>query len=180
MPYVIAFGKPRIIWAMVPKAGVKSVNRALHDIVRVAPWEPEIISTGLLDAYLGTRYKGWFCFTVVRHPVERFESMFYQRVNEGDINDYALAFQDTPMATTNPHGMRQVDLIGSDLSRYDFVGHLEHMDEVQDALYPLVRYPQFTIGHLNASVRGPKLTGEAREAIVAHYAADFELLGYDP
>jgi hypothetical protein len=179
----------RILYVEVPKAACSSMKRALAPFRYAA--EPPIDHEELhrwfgytvcepsdFDEWRKTYWKGWFTFTVIRHPIDRFESLFYSKVNVGPIDRWALRFPNDYWASDD-HGRPQVDVIGHDLSRFDLVGRVEDMDVVAKTLSEVtgsvVRVP-----HVNHSPRGPHLSGVARELIATFYAEDFTSLGYEP
>lgn len=173
---VIAFRELDLIYVVVPKAGLTSLNAALHAHDGSAPWGTSPIHGDIqFDRWKARRFPYAYVFTVVRDPVERFESMFYDKVNYGDINTYAIRFSEDAMAT-NPHGRRQSQLVGR-LAKFDFIGHTEDMATVGATLSDITGHT-IVIGHANRSNRGPKLRGEGLAAIQEHFREDYRLFGY--
>lgn len=175
---------PPLIYVEVPKACSTSIKRwmaerwmkveppasaeALHRLVGYRYAEDQ----GELRRWAESYWPSYNPFTVVRDPVERVESLFYDKVRLGSLDDFAESFAWSRWAD-DPHGMRQVDLVGRDLGWYDAIGRVENLS-------PLGRLLGDEIPHEHESRRGPPMSARARAKIVEHFREDFELLGYDP
>lgn len=178
--------RPSLVYVEVPKAGCTSVKMMLAPLKGGGPepWEDIHQWFGYTHAddhhhlreWLRGRWADWFRFTVVRDPITRFESYFHGRQVGGNINDFAL---NRLRDVDDIHAARQTDLLGYDLSCYDFVGRLEE-PELIEATVSEVLGMELTLPWLNRSRRpkGSALTPKARRSVRAYYRADFELLGY--
>jgi len=178
-----------VLYVEVPKAACSSLKAALAPYRRPGPTpQGEALHRWFgytyafaereLDAWIARHWSGYFRFTVVRHPIERFESFFYSKVGGEDIDEFARDFAESGWAR-DAHAERQADLIGRDLSKYHYVGRVEDLTRTADVLSQVVGSP-VRVPHLNGSIRGPGLGAEARATVAEHYREDFDLLGYTP
>ena len=139
-----------LVFVGVPKVATTSIKWALAAFreggappsqdIDIHRWfgYTEARSLDELFEWLTTRWKRLFSFTVVRNPADRFAS-FYYGLPEGDRAKYAninayLRTMTPARLESNIHTTPQTDLVGNDLSRFDFVGRMENMNEVQATL----------------------------------------------
>ena len=188
------FDEQRFVYVEIPKAGCTSVKQALARLKSKGPQPPQetsefhdwfgythVANTKRLKRRLENRWRDYFTFTVVRNPIDRFESLYYEKINlQGDINAYIQdELSDDNRWLFNPHGTPQVNLIGEDLSSFDFVGRTENMEEVSARLSQTVGAEP--LRHLNRSRRTarPPLSQQSLRRLTEVYRRDFEVLGYD-
>lgn len=181
-----------IVYVEVPKAGCTSVKAALapfkggitkQDDVHKWFGYTHARSTEEMRRWLGTRWLNLFRFTVVRHPIARFESFYWglsyhERGAYGDINRFVLEEFPTSPWAWDIHAIPQSMLLGG-IGGFDFVGKTEDMEEVSGMLSD-VTGTTVKIGHLNRSSKHRvKLEPEARDRLREIYIRDFEELGYE-
>jgi len=169
-----------VLYVEVPKAAATSIKAALGEVPEGEDphrWLGYIDARdpAQLQAWLLGRWAKLFRFTVVRHPVARFESYFYGHVG-GDIN----AFIQDGFWDRDVHAVPQTAILGEDLAGFDFVGRVEAMDLVQRRLRRTGSVPsRLSLPHLNASVgKRQRLGAASRRVLEAVYRRDFEVLGY--
>lgn len=185
----------RLVYVEVPKAGCTSVKYALAPYKKGYPWRSDDFeamhrwfgyqhAAGLEDLArrFANRWRDYQKFTVVRHPIRRFESLYYQKIDphgRRDINDFVAHLGDDNHWLWDTHGISQVSLIGTDLSQYDFVGRTEDMPEVERYLCRVLDDVQ--IPHLFRSSRTREpLSQQTIDRLYAIYREDFDVLGYRP
>jgi len=132
--------------------------------------------TKQMQDWLAHRWAHLFRFTVVRDPIARFVSYFCSQ-RRGDIERYILDGFSLEVARRDIHTAPQTDIIGTDLSRFDFVGHTEVMDHVS-AVLSEVTDTEIVIGHRNRTHRErPDLSASAIARLQEIYRADLEVIG---
>ena len=184
-----------LVFVGVPKVATTSIKWALAAFreggappsqdIDIHRWfgYTEARSLDELFEWLTTRWKRLFSFTVVRNPADRFAS-FYYGLPEGDRAKYAninayLRTMTPARLESNIHTTPQTDLVGNDLSRFDFVGRMENMNEVQATLSDAAGVP-IVLPHLNASEQPESQYSHAsRSRLRKLYRTDFKVLDYD-
>lgn len=175
-----------VVYVEVPKAGCTSVKLALAPLLGADP--PADIHRWFgytharneeeLGDWLTGRWAGWFRFTVVRHPVRRFES-FYAGIDPdglGDINAWIAARQDDER-WLDIHAVPQRRLTG-DPSLYDFVGRLEETRAIEEAI-GVATNCDLDLPRANASAAPRRrLTQRSLSALRTIYAADLDAFDY--
>ncbi len=185
----------RFVYVEVPKSGCTSVKHALCKAHLGTAWESDdfeelhskfgytdIENVVSLQEQFATTWKDYFKFTLVRCPIARFESLFYEKIRHpAGINTFIIEHL-TPDNSwlSNAHGTPQVNLIGADLEHYDYVSRTESMAEVGQVLSNL--FGPLTLRQLNQSAQQADREPLSNEAILRLsriYHQDFCLLGYD-
>lgn len=178
------------VYVEVPKSGCSSVKHALTPFRLGYQWPDTHLAR--MHQHFGYTYldsidevnKNWsdyFKFTVVRHPVRRFVSLFCDHIDpkgDLDINEFILTKFGTGHGWySNPHGSPQTHLVGKDLDLYDFVGRTEDMGEVEKVLCSV--FGSLKLKHHNKSRASTvTLSKEAEEKLEELYDDDFSTLGY--
>ena len=185
------FETARLVWVEVPKSGSTSVKMALANALLGTAFTDDI---GLHDfvgwthartqaelaEWLAQRWDGWYRFTVVRHPIDRFESLYYEKIDpagRGSINAWVAAQADSYW-WEDIHAVPQTRIIG-DPAAYDCVGRLERLDELATMLSERLAVP-LQFGRHNSARRPDRepLTAETRALLARIYAADLEAFEY--
>jgi len=141
-----------------------------------------LISSKFLRKVLTTKYQKWTKFTVVRNPYNRFRSLYYDKIKQNnpsaEMDDFIKTFKKNAWYK-NDHGRPQCELVGGDLSMYDFVGRTESLDDVFSFLSKVLN-KTIESRHENKVTRkgDQSLTVEQKSEIYKFYKEDFDLLGY--
>ena len=182
----------KLVYVEVPKAGCTSVKWALSGFRGGPPGEGESIhgwmgythaaSSGQLHDWLEGRWADFYRFTVVRHPVTRFESFYwglppYERGAWGDINRYVLEDFGHDDLARDIHATPQTSILGH-VGGFDYVGRLEDIAQLQRRLTRVLG-SSVAIPRLNVSASEMKLTDDAQDRLRSLYAADMETFGYE-
>lgn len=186
----------RLVYIEIPKTGCTSLKMALipfqgrtesppENLVEMHKWfgYTHMHSVSQLLDQFQTIWSNYYRFTVVRHPIRRFESLYYDKIdpqNEHDINDFVRRHFLNTHWLHDSHGSRQVDLIGRDLSVYNYVGRTEAMEETASELSSILG--KLDIPKLNQKAELVKnkqsLHPESIRQLVEIYRLDFKILGY--
>jgi hypothetical protein len=154
--YQLSFDfKNKIVWYRVPKAGLSSINKMMKDAVG-------------RDYYYRSRsaniFNGWYSFAIVRNPMERFKSLYADKVVN---NNYFCLAEDSRNVDTlldliedgyfkkDPHVMSQNDLVPLGVN----IIKIEHA---------------IGIPHINKSNIDVALTAEQMSRIYDIYKQDFK------
>lgn len=182
----------KIVYVEVPKAGCTSVKYALSPFKGGPPDPDEDIhrwysytwarDVGELYRWFRTRWAGYFKFTVVRDPIARFESFYYDKVDPAEryattIDRYVMGEFERDERRMDIHAIPQSMLLGPELGQFDLVGRLEDMSSVASVLSAHTGRA-IVIPHLNASGSRPSLERATRARLAMIYRADIEAFGY--
>lgn len=175
----------RFLYVEVPKAACTSIKWALAEYAGQKPegdihrWlgYTEARDLEQLADWLAGRWSKLFRFTVLRDPIDRFESFYYgNKVYERvpDINEFVLHGLTEIMS--NIHSIPQTALVG-DASGFDFVGRVRDMDGVARRLSRVV-HKRVRIEQRNMTPPGERqwLRTAALRRLNDIYAADFDIL----
>jgi hypothetical protein len=183
------------LYVEVPKAGCSSIKASLAPWKKGAAWQGT--STDDMHEWFGytnvsgipellsrfeTCWREYYKFTVVRHPITRFESLFYNKIRNSykdTINEYIHSRFMKDEWWGNAHCAPQTTLIGMDISRYDFVGRLEAIPLVERQLSSL--FENISIPHLNSrpvNAGYTPLSDTSLARLKEAYKDDFDVLGY--
>lgn len=178
------------VWVEVPKAASTSIKMALA----AAAHHPFDTDAGLhewfgytyagnlaeLHEWLAHRWADRFRFAVVRHPVDRFVSLYHEKIDPhgyGDASAWIMANADH-WWWDDIHATPQSAIVG-DPAWYDFVGRVEDMAAVRHALSAALRRPVRIPWANRTAGDPPRLTPDAVDALRRRYAADMAAFGYD-
>lgn len=186
-----------VVYAEVPKAGCTSVKLALAPFRGGAPASDDNETlhrwfgysyarhVGEMQDWFATCWGGFYRFTVVRNPIARFESFYYEKVSDaqravyGSIDRYVDKHFDADDWRWNAHTVPQTALIGTNLSVFDDVFRLERIHKLGIELTKRVG-AKVTIPHANrSSVPRKAMSPGTEEQLRDIYRADFEVLGYE-
>lgn len=186
------FDAAQVVYVEVPKAACTSIKWALSPVLGGPPDDGDDIhhwtgytharDFGELQRWLATRWRGYFKFTVVRDPITRFESFYYDKLSAAEryamtIDEYVLAHFAADPRRLDIHAIPQTMLIG-DGSAFDFVGRVEAIAEVRQVLSDHLGW-LVEIPHLNRSpVDREPLGVPAMLHLADVYHDDFVALGY--
>lgn len=182
----------RFVWFRNPKVATRSLLELFDETI-----PDEQLSRLSLRPYPTLDLAGYFKFGFVRHPLDRFVSVWQNKVldtngigvpgpvrrRNRDIVRFAewVAEQDLrdPVATDR-HLVLQTRLV--DLSQVDFVGRMETLDRDVATVCERVGLPRRRPPRRNAStpaVHGPDgVPDEVRRLVEEVYALDYQVLGY--
>ena len=187
------------VYVEVPKAGCTSIKAAMSPLMKGVEWQRKehgsvhelwgyhnLRDVDDLYDHFDTVWKDYYKFTVVRHPVVRFVSLYRTKIAADPVtlegmNNFVLNhFEDGPWFE-NAHGCSQTRLIGTELGRFDFVGRVEKMGRMQKVLSQHFKRT-IVIPHLNRAAKEPtntwRLSPEARRKLRELFAVDLKVLGY--
>ncbi len=183
----------RLLYVETPKVGCTSIKHALATLAGRCEGMPDELDafhiwfgyqhrqpiSAVLDK-MARNYRDYFTFALVRDPIERWESFFYNKIagrESNDINEFANQFAKTRWAN-DPHGLPQHALIGDSLSLYSALLPITQMSQLQTAIESHIGKP-FPIPERNKSTRreSPGLQPSSRAIIREFYRGDFKLFG---
>jgi hypothetical protein len=185
-----------VVYTEVPKAGCTSVKLALapfrggppegdHDALHRWFGYSHARHIGEMQAWFATCWSDFLRFTVVRHPLARFESFYYEKLTDaeravyGSIDRYVRETFPTDSWRWDVHTVPQTAMIGTELSVFHHVVKLEEIHKLGPILSKRARR-KVVIPHANRSVAPRQPMTEATEAELREiYRVDFEVLGYD-
>jgi hypothetical protein len=185
-----------LIYVEVPKAGCTSVKQLFAELdgkldgssyehEEFHQWFGYIWCTDIdtLHGWFALPWASRFRFTLVRHPLRRFRSLYQDyrmRFDYGEmgIDGFALEVLPVLIGDGDAHAAPQVAFVGTDLSLFDFVGHTEDMPKLSaalsDALGEIVEVPWL---HVSTKTQ-ERLSTEAEAFVRGIYHEDFDALGY--
>ncbi|MBW2998102.1 glycosyltransferase [Candidatus Woesearchaeota archaeon] len=184
------FPKEKVLYIEVPKAGCTSIKYSLKEFKgdwtkkafkKIHNWYGyEHIKTKDLKKEFMSKYKDWTKFTVVRNPYQRFISLFKDKnkVKEKDFKKYVKTFKKNKRFEEH-HGCPQTNIVGKDLSIFDFVGRTENMDEVFKFLSKTFNKKIQPIKLNKNSEPKVLMTKNLRKQIYELFKEDFKILEYD-
>lgn len=179
------YDSANIVYVEVPRAGCTSTKMALarflgwpDGIEDIHQWTGYTMARdhAVLSAWLKHRWRSYFKFTIVRHPVARFQSFYYGMEGSALDTDINAFIRSHSKHVLDIHAQPQRHIIG-DPSLYDLVARLEDLSVLENALH--LRGIEVAIPHINPTraERAP-LTEESLAWIRSAYADDFEEFGY--
>ncbi len=188
------YHRAKIVYVEVPKAGCTSIKSMLAPLrgdeytgEDIHEWTGYVYARGLktLYAYLDNRWPDFFKFTVVREPIDRFQSFFYG-LNVGekiayngstDINEFVMSKLEFNPWMSDIHAVPQHWLTGDRLGHYTHLGTLETIEKTVDAIIEWTG-TEVHMPHLNKSRRTDTLSMAARRKLSRMFEEDFKLYGY--
>lgn len=139
----------------------------------------------------------YFKFAFVRHPLDRFVSLYFSLIERPYIHQNILTQKIIDFMESIPFtefclklssfGAREFDLFKPQIKffdsgeKLDFIGKFENLQEDFDYICQVVGYPPSKLPYLNYSKHEPYInyyTKEAAEAIIDFYWADFVKFDY--
>lgn len=179
---------PPLVWVEVPKAASTSLKLALaqlrgrqftsdaglHDWLGYSHASADQLAEWLA-AWRGQRFR----FTVVRHPVSRWLSLYHEKIDPhgyGDASAWLTANADS-WWWDDLHAVPQVAIIGS-TAWYDYIGRVEDMPALEAQLSAATGQTVQLPWANRTAGRPPRLTPRARQLLCRRYAADLEAFGY--
>jgi hypothetical protein len=197
------FPEKKVAWVVVPKAACTTIKWALHSLR--GEYERPSRTKGkdkafhdwfgynhvelpeLTEKLRSLKADGWTTFTVVRDPYQRFCSLYanilrrkeWKGPARASIEEFARHFHECGWPT-NVHGCPQTDLIGTDLSLYDFVGRMEDMPSVFAFLRETFGIEDMPEERLNASPALEGLRVAEKRLLLPFFEKDYEVLPYEP
>ena len=192
------FEDQRVVYVEVPKAGCTSIKWVLRSLRGDWGGEPDAsfhrwfgyrhVDSARLGQVLDEQFPGWKKFTVIREPGARLVSLYHNIVrcsNEwkgaqcASLHDFVRNFERSGWRHDG-HGRPQTEIVGEDLSIYDFVGRTEDMAAVFAYLRDLFDLPGVAEASCNRSHYSEYLAEEDGAILSRVFARDYEVLPYDP
>jgi|GEM_PF-4377232 len=206
----VALPEHRCVYVKNAKAGCSTVLQWLH---RIRTGDPEAAPFNVhLDAdvtrvgdlgwpAMAERLSSDFVFTVVRHPLARFESAVRSKVIDESINparrqiEQSLGLPEAGELTLdqvvealerldpvmmNAHWRPQYLNLAHPLVRYDVIGRLETLDRDLESIRDALGLPDMPHEARNASSGGVLLADrpDLRRRVEVLFEADLDLFGY--
>lgn len=133
--YVSFIPKKRALWYLVPKVASRSIKSRLE-----REFPDSFIYGGREVRLSDGALENWFRFGFTRHPVQRLESLWKQKVHRvndmgvteavreqlKDFDNFIDWVADHDLSRCDPHYRKQVDLL--DIPRMDFIGKMENFN----------------------------------------------------
>jgi len=203
------FPARKLLYVEVPKAGCTSIKISLSPLREAQGWHSSdemdihewmgytFLRSSQLHRVLTEKYRDWTVFTVVRHPLKRFRSLFFDKLladetlspdlnsanllsDEKNMEKFIDAFARSPWYLSNHHGRPQTTIIGKDLSYFNYVGRNENMADVYAFLNKYLSINAVPI-QAHKSYSDPKweFSKNIQERIYELYKDDYKVLGYE-
>ena len=194
----ILIPKLKLVYTPIPKAANRSIKHALAETIHMqyqlsshkANWQ--VVDVNQLP------FKDYYHFTVVRNPIERLISCYFQKFHHpfrkpnrifwkyGKAIQTEMSFQDfaefviqTPDKYSDRHFKSQYLLLGKDISAYDSIIRIENMEDEWEKLRIKFNLPPLT--HQNRAHRQCaelNLEDELVSKLYHRYKEDYNILGY--
>lgn len=178
-----------LVYVEVPKAACSSIKRALAPWLgagvpeghgRLHQWVGYLYARNLdeLGEWLSVRWADYQRFTVVRHPVARWLSLYVDKIDPLAVGnpDAWLAASGESRFWDDIHAAPAAAIVGL-VQWYHHVGKVEHIADTERWLRA-VTGEQITIGHENVSSRSVQLSTASRTRLRRHYAIDLQTFEY--
>ena len=184
-----------LAWQIVPKCGTSSCRRAFMVSARWArnAGDDIHVSWEAMPTHPGRPPDDVFYFTVVRDPLQRFLSVWRNKVVMQDKGEYPqLQGMDLPtfirhvnsddnnLYTADRHFCPQMAIL-KDTSMYDMIIRLEDLDASWKTIQRISSIPLVGLTRENVSreaVRTPPLSPECARIIYNLYEEDYDMLAF--
>jgi len=176
------------VFIHIPKTGGRSIEKAL-DLQEYRSWRwigrnPSLITFGhaslSYEIGKGRFYpKGWFIFTFVRNPFDRFVSLYSFMTKQGQskdkFKDFCRILNRVPAGIFSNQSKWLKDV------NVDFIGKFENLANDFDRLCSILEVEPKHLPHINSSEHLPwqeYYDDETLEIVHKYYQEDFEKFGY--
>ncbi len=210
LPQLYVLPGYKVAYMPSPKAGCSSIKMMLeqiyrkdHDLVirnihghRTVP-RPYQVGWARMKKMM--RNDALYGFSVVRHPVKRFVSAYFNKMYRAEyrveinkllgrvpddgwvtFDEFLTAIEMQDPQTMDQHWRPQHLVLMMDVMSYDFIGKLENISADMDRIREEAGLPNVPLLHRNKISRGAgyEITAQQRQRIETLYAKDFEVFGY--
>jgi hypothetical protein len=179
----------RFVWYRVAKVATRSIYNTLNE----SGLELELKHASNIRYRPGT-FDGYFRFAFTRHPIDRFESCWRDKICEknhfdldeqtrralqDDIDKFVEFVESIDLDRGDRHLRRQTALI--DTSAVDFIGRYERLGADFAVVAERLGRPDLELSWRNKSpvpLHDRSVSPAARQRLIELYADDFEQFGY--
>lgn len=183
------FPAARMVWVEVPKAASTTIKVALANHLLGADFQDDVglhdfvgyswaAGLGDLERRLAGPWRGWLRVTVVRDPIDRFASLYRQKIDPhgyGSLDAWVQANADS-FWWDDIHAQPQTRIVG-DPGWYDLVGRVEELPafgaELSRRLGTRIRF-----GRYNVTQPGDPPSPDSLAFLTRRYADDLAAFRY--